>query len=231
MAHTDEAGGYRFEDLEPGRWWLRKLEDDLTGTTRFRQRDEAWREPPSAIVTAGSTTRLDLDPAQAGGGVLAGRLRFGAQPTRTWTAALEASGNRRVVPLDEQGRFRIEFERLGPALLVLSDVPAGGVQHELRTALELERGERALAFDYELASVRGRAPSHAGQELALVRRDGAQQAFVTRFAVDPTGQFGPLTLCAGHLAAVRVLAAGQLGPDLLLELDLAAGEARALDLP
>lgn len=226
-------GSFSFANLAPGRWWIRVLDHDMTDDITLRLRDAAWREPESFVIEDGRTTHIELDLSR--GPALAGRLRFGARALGVWSVALEAAGSaplaRQVVTLDERGEFRFVTASPGIGLVTLTDADASGVRHEIRATVDLGPGEQRLAFEYDDATVRGRAPGCAGETLGFVRRDGAQRAFVTRVQVDAEGRFGPARTCAGTLAIVKVTPEGQLAGKVLLEVELSAGSERTLELP
>lgn len=231
VARTDETGAYRFDELEPGRWWIRKLESDISHTQRRYARSADWIEPASVVVAPSLTARFDLDLDLYP--VLIGRLNFGGDEHSRWTATLSHDSKFDAtvsVALDEHGAFRIESTHTGPALLSLSAEDARGLRHEIRAAVELTPGGQTIVFDYDDASVRGSAPRHAGETLAFVRIDG-KRAFVSRVPVGADGKFGPARTCAGKLVVVRVASGGQLAGDQLAEIELAPGRETVVDVP
>jgi hypothetical protein len=127
---VQEDGSYSFRDLAPGAYQVRICAPPIAALQQLFGREET-REPVSwdCRVTAGATTRFDLDLSQEGSVVLAGQLALVGSGHTEWEAELLAlpsdptlSGSLRAsTSLDSAGRFELRLSRAGSYRLRLGN--------------------------------------------------------------------------------------------------------------
>jgi len=241
-------GEFRFDDLAPGPWQVRRCREDLGAAQRL---NSFRRGPPvewDCSVDPGATTVFDLDLRDEDSCVLSGRFSYANGPTGTWSASLFDG----TVPIDSQavalescgldadGRFRLSLSKPGAYLLALHG-PDGIVVGD---RVELLRGET----QWERAIATGRlvldhAPtweeSMRSQRRCLLRWDG-EGALSLADAVPMSTKKEPvaLTVPEGRIRLVlapfsRSMGSAILSPAddvLVAEIDVQVGAEARFDL-
>ncbi len=175
---VDEEGRYRFDDLQPGDWQVRRCRAPVAEVEILSFRPiqrTAWKAHWDCAVTSGRVTTFDLDLTSMGEFVLEGRVRIDGVDTAGWDVHLqrEGSGGGMLGPhlasdrLDGTGRFAFKLSEGGRRLIVVR-----GWGWTLLQEVDLTRG--STPWNVELATgvlaVSGRRPVRwDGRELNAVR--------------------------------------------------------------
>jgi RNA polymerase sigma factor (sigma-70 family) len=236
---ADGAGRFRFEALTPGAWRVARVERELSpGDPVFdwARRDEIAEGGVEVFVEAGTTTFVELGRSVPRAR-LEGRLTIDGRPAEGWSAELATLAGRggRDVRIDADGRFALEAAP-GEWLLVLELGLDEAGETLLTDRVELDE---SAALSWELgvqtALVELHVPARGvgdTERLAHVRLGPGELIAITRLR--PRALEGPIAVPAGFARIVRVPERANPGEiresEPLIELDLAAGDVRRIDL-
>ena len=213
---TDEQGGYRFEGLAPGGWQLARCVPD---DRRWIESERTWPEsgidelPVHVVLTAGGTSRYDLDLTHEFQALLRGRLTLGGSPAAAWHLWMRDEAGAQVrTDLDDQGRFQTQLVTSGPAWMVLTSPALAGGALTLRTPVTQVAGDNEWNLDVATGDLQldGLPPAVDLGAQSFMRtyelrwetgEDGTQCRFA--FEPDPTGSLDAVGLPAGTVTLVR----------------------------
>ena len=244
-------GRYRLEQLTPGPWEVRALDDERYGSrSGSRSTLHDGPVPPfdgwSCVVVEGETTRYDVDLGERAPCTLRGELAFGGRALEGWTASLELPGSYgdvvlAAVALDERGRFELVAPRGGRHRLALRGPEEAHGRLELTEELELHPGELAWRVALEPSRLEGGGARGSGTRERFYAYEwfgavpGHELQARVRILPGADGSFVLPCLPAGRGKILRndPPAQGQsIAPwSELAEFELRPGEGRRIDLP
>lgn len=172
-ARTSPDGDYRFDDLLPGPWELRLVDEELS-SAGSSQRSEPGRPFRSidadCVVRVGETTRHDLGAAVARDPVrLSGRFGLAGAAPEGWIAVgldREGPGEPVECRLDAGGRFALEIHSGGSQVVQLAPPDPGLPRFALE--LDLPPGDHAWEADVALGTLDLTALDGSAQPLFAV---------------------------------------------------------------
>jgi RNA polymerase sigma-70 factor (ECF subfamily) len=225
-------GAYRFDDLSPGPWQVRRLSRETAASGWNRLSTRAHEVTRASVdwdceVTAGSVTNYDLVLASEASCTVAGRFRIDGRAPGPWHAHLvrvdDESGARRTsAAIDHEGRFELSVIGEGRYVLELWNSGYRPLYVVVRDELQLRPGPLAWEYDLISATLSGEGAG-AEEDLAHVFEASGYLTVTTLIATDTEGRFEVDCVPAG---ASRLEHAGK--PSL--ELSLPAGTGTHLEL-
>jgi RNA polymerase sigma factor (sigma-70 family) len=223
-------GSFRFEDVMPGTWELRRTLASFGGNSVMRS--GALPDPTIVQVTivAGETTRFDLDLRGRAAPVLDGRLTLGELDLRTWTAQLEVPNGPEhsvdVSALGSDGMFRLALALPGRATLELASPASPELQTKVTASLELGFGANAWQLDLPTGTLVIETQASDSRALELVTRCANGATCTTSFRARAGA---PMRLAHVAAGAAQIIDAASRA--VLSEVDLARGAETRLTLP
>jgi hypothetical protein len=188
-------GTYRIEGLAPGAYQVRACVPPVAMLQELAAGSPV-DEPVvwDCRVTAGETTRFDLDLTGEGSVVLAGQLSLDGNEESGWRASLVSAAAatgfdpwrspRAEAEVDAEGRFQLVLSRAGPYWLVL-EAP----MFRIEQAVELFPGRNEWSYRRETGNVRVHSTDATEKErrdwswLRLVTADGSPAHFASSIAL------------------------------------------------
>ncbi len=184
-ALVQDDGSYSIRDLAPGAYQVRVCVPPIAALQELASREESGESVTwDCRVSAGATTRFDLDLSQEGSVVLAGQLTLVGAPAQEWEAELLSipadptltGSSRASAVLDSAGRFELVLSRAGTYRLRL----AGG-SPAFEQTLELANGRNEWSYRSATGRVLVRVSESQGKGLAVRLRYRAQAEGGVRF--------------------------------------------------
>ncbi len=157
---TDADGRFRFERLTPGRWLVKRCDEEISPnrtTSSTRTVKEPVELPWNCVVRDGATTHFDLDLRVDARPRIVGRLAFGGKPASGWR--LEAvnlgwqSDGSTNSELDHDGRFDVRVAAAGASTLRFSDPSASDGFVQLTVKFDAHTGENSWERDFPVGSI------------------------------------------------------------------------------
>ena len=242
MAQVVEArvasdGSFRLEALHAGGWQLRAFEP---GRSYYPGRMLTERVPePDIEVLAGRSVEFEYRAHARENARLAGRLWIDGEPAGPWrvkltTATAHSAFSSHEANLDPDGRFELPLQaEMRTSLAVFRANDSGSLS--VTVQLEITPGENDWSLDFETATIEGRVdPSQLqsgpfGGRLSYVC-ERPPLTLRADFEVDEEGAFGPVPVPSGAGRMLRPRVNFREPPETWVELDLAPGETRKLEL-
>ena len=187
-----EDGRYRFDDLAPGPWWIRRCETDYssTGGSSCGQVEGFDPSLQHVEVIEGSITSFDLDLRDVSC-ELRGRLRSALASTSHWIARFGAAPEKAppevYSTLAADGTFAIRPPVLGPHTLLLTDEGRADRDQRIEARLEIHRGLNEWSVELPTGAIEG--VGYPGAVLAHRWKDDRGTTCTSHFLVDARGSF------------------------------------------
>jgi hypothetical protein len=187
-----QDGGYHFDGLAPGTWWIRRCETDFSSTGGQIYGYVQGFDPSlqQVEVLDGVTTTFDLDLKDVSCEVR-GRLRSRLASTSHWTARFEPNSEMRQPDehseLKNDGSFEIHPPTLGPWTLILTDEGREDRDQKIEQRLEIRRGTNEWNLELPVGAIEGDALP--GAVLTHRWRNDRGTTCTTHFLVDAQGRF------------------------------------------
>ncbi len=189
---VSQDGAYRFADLDPGTWWIRRCETDFSSIGGSMYAAVAGFDPSlqQLQIVDGATTTFDLDLRDATC-ELQGHLRSTAACTDRWSLQLhpkgDLGGKDLHAELDGDGSFLVRPAVLGTHMLVLTDEGRDDRDQRIEDSLEIRRGSNEWSLDLPVGVLVGEAPP--GTVLTHVWKNDRGTTCTTHFRSDGHGKF------------------------------------------
>jgi hypothetical protein len=235
-ALVDDTGGFRMEGVSPGAWQLSAFEPGKVFRRLARIRTQ--REPSTdVLVVAGQAVETVHHATRRASARLAGHVLVDGEPPGAWRVV--ARTERKVgvyasetLLLDPDGRFEVRLEPGQRNWVEISSMSTPGFGARFETPLRPGLNEWSVAF--ATARLEGRLaaasiPSRSfGDPVYRVELEGGVVS--THVRLDDEGRFGPIVVASGKGTLLGPLARPGDPAPVLVQLELAPGEARTLDL-
>lgn len=157
---VDANGGFRFEHLASGRWFVKRVPaviDRDRGARSFSTTDKPVEIPWNCIVVDGETTRLDLDQRVDARPRVLGRLTFDGKPAVGWSVrpSLDESngGESTGGQTNGEGRFEVRPAAIGHGALGFASPSGSSGELYISVKTEFLAGDNAWERDFATGSI------------------------------------------------------------------------------
>jgi len=158
-------GRFRFEQLTPGGWSVRRATKELhpgSTTTSSGDAPTPVRFDADCIVSEGRVTDFDLDLRADFDAVLVGRVTVNGAPATGWTVVAQTQGEAAAFSLgpptgvvDSQGDVRIELPRSTTYRIELMPVAEHATTLRWTTEVAVHAGENRWGVDLDCGTLEG----------------------------------------------------------------------------
>jgi Carboxypeptidase regulatory-like domain len=232
-------GAFRFEQLTPGRWYVKRCANELPkfgSAYGVRTTERPVEIPWNCEVAEGGTTHFDLDLRVDRRATLVGSLQVAGKPAVGWRVVLLSAGDQmpasEFAETDATGAFHLWVLETGHYDFNARGSFGAPGEVKLTDRVDLQLGEQTWSRDLPgLGQVAGRRASAtpAGQSEPFLVWFGPGDLRATMgFLIDAQGHFDLPLVPSGSCRIEAWIPSGKIE---LVRFDVRAGETTQVELP